>query len=151
MNILKEMTSPLQQRFLVTVLIGIVCLVVGIAVFLFANDSIILVLSGAVCMGSFWKGYMLLHTVKTKQYETVEGSCIAISQKPIRRFRKIKIGDDDGVESSLLLSKQSKIKIGYRYRFYFKSTNRITIGNEYFDTALSSDCFMGFEEVGEYC
>ena len=57
--------------------------------------------------------------------------------------------DDEGNESALLLGKHSKIQIGFRYRFYFKKTQRLTLGSEYFDSALSSDCFLGYEELGE--
>jgi hypothetical protein len=67
----------------------------------------------------------------------------------MQRFRKIKIKDNDGNETTLLLNKQSKIKIGERYRFYFKKTTRVTLGSDYLDTALSSDCFLGYEAVVE--
>ena len=79
----------------------------------------------------------------------VEGTCVGIVPKPLRKYRKIRIMDDDGNESALLLGKHSKIQIGFRYRFYFKKTQRLTLGSEYFDSALSSDCFLGFEELGE--
>lgn len=79
-----------------------------------------------------------------------KGTCVGITPKPLRRYRKIRIMDDNGNESALLLSKQSKVKIGYRYRFYFKNTQRLTLGSEYFDSALSSDCFLGYEELGEF-
>ena len=59
------------------------------------------------------------------------------------------ITDDEGNETTLLLSKQSKVSIGERYRFYFKKTTRVTLGNEYFDSALSSDCFLGYEPITE--
>ena len=61
----------------------------------------------------------------------------------------VTVMDDEGNESSLLLSKQSKVKIGDRYRFYFKQTQRITFGSEYFNAAMSSDCFLGYEAIGE--
>ena len=35
------------------------------------------------------------------------------------------------------------------YKFYFKKTTRVTLGNEYFDSALSSDCFLGYEAAAE--
>lgn len=70
--------------------------------------------------------------------------------KPLRKYRKIKIMDDNGNESTMLLGKQSKVKIGYRYRFYFKETQRISLGSEYLDSAMSSDCFLGYEELGEF-
>ena len=57
--------------------------------------------------------------------------------------------DDEGNESALLLPKQSKLIIGDRYRFYFKQTQRISLGSEYFDAAMSSDCFLGYEQIGE--
>ena len=63
--------------------------------------------------------------------------------------KEILLLDDEGNESALLLGKHSKIQIGFRYRFYFKKTQRLTLGSEYFDSALSSDCFLGFEELGE--
>jgi len=58
--------------------------------------------------------------------------------------------DDNGIESSLLLGKQTKVKIGSRYRFYFKQGQQLSVGNPYFDTALSSDLLLGFEYLGEF-
>ncbi len=72
---------------------------------------------------------------------------MGIVPKMLGKYRKVKIMDDEANESTLLLDKQSKIKIGDRYRFYFKKTTRVTLGNEYFDTALASDCFLGYEAV----
>lgn len=85
-----------------------------------------------------------------EEYEIVEGICVAVMPKPLRKYRKIKIMDDNGNESTMLLGKQSKVKIGYRYRFYFKETQRISLGSEYLDSAMSSDCFLGYEELGEF-
>ncbi len=79
----------------------------------------------------------------------VEGTCVGIVPMLLRKYRKIRIMDDNGNESALLLGKHLKIQIGFRYRFYFKKTQRLTPGSEYFDSALSSDCFLGFEELGE--
>jgi len=58
--------------------------------------------------------------------------------------------DDTGIESTLKLGKQTKIKLGFRYRFFFSRNGRIPLGNEYFETVLSSDCFLGLEELGEF-
>ena len=52
--------------------------------------------------------------------------------------------------STMLLGKQSKVKIGYRYRFYFKETQHISLGSEYLNSAMSSDHFLGYEELGEF-
>ena len=108
-----------------------------------------LLLCAVVCGLSLCKAWSFYHTICKQNYEIVEGTCVGIVPKPMRKYRKIRIMDDEGTESALLLSKHSKIKIGFRYRFYFKSTQRLTLGSEYFDAALSSDCFLGFEELGE--
>lgn len=150
MNQIKDIPPVLQRKLFLTILIGAACLTVGIAVFIMSTDTVMLILSLAVSLFSVLKCISLYHLAAQKQFEIVEGTCVGIASRPIRRYRKIKIIDDEGVESSLLLNKQSKVKIGYRYRFYFKSTDRITIGHAYFDTAIASDSFLGFEEIGEF-
>jgi hypothetical protein len=93
----------------------------------------------------------LYYLIAKQKYETVEGTCVGIGVKPLRKYRTVKLMDDAGIESSLRLGKQTKIKIGFRYRFYLKKTERLySVGSEYFDAALSSDQFLGFEELGEF-
>lgn len=149
MDKIKAAPPPLMRKLFLTVLVGVLCLLVGIAMCIFAKDRIMLFLSGVVCLFSLAKAFSLYLVLSEKKYEIVEGTCVGIVPKPMRRFRKIRIMDDEGNESALLLSKQSKVKIGDRYRFYFKQTQRITFGSEYFDAAMSSDCFLGYEKIGE--
>ena len=139
--------APLKRKMLLTALVGIGCLLVGVAFTIFAKDTIMLILSGAVCAFSIFKAFTMYRVASKKDYEVVEGTCSAIVPKLFPKFRKIKITDDEGNETTLLLSKQSKVSIGEKYRFYFKKTTRVTLGNEYFDSALSSDCFLGYEPV----
>lgn len=139
--------APLKRKILLTSIVGIGCLLVGIAFAIFAKDTMMLFLSLAVCSFSLYKAFTMYRVASNKDYEFVEGTCTAIVPKLLPKFRKIKITDDDGNETTLLLSKQSKVSIGERYRFYFKKTTRVTLGNEYFDSALSSDCFLGYETI----
>ena len=141
--------SPLKRKMILTTLVGIGCLLVGIAFAIIAKDTMMLLLSIAVCAFSFYKAFAMFRIASKKDYEIVEGTCTAIVPKLLNKFRKIKITDDDGNETTLLLAKQSKITIGERYKFYFKKTTRVTLGNEYFDSALSSDCFLGYELTKE--
>ena len=92
----------------------------------------------------------LYHIMTQRRYEVVEGVCIRISAKPLRRFRKVYIMDADGRESALMLDKQAKVKIGFCYRFFFKQDSRPSLGSEYLDTALSTDRLLGLEELGEF-
>ena len=147
---MKEAPAPLKRKLFLTCIVGTVCLLVGIGMCLFLRDRMMLFLSLAVCVLSLGKAFDYYRVMSDEKYEVVEGTCIAVMPKPLRKYRKIRIMDDNGNESSLLLGKQSKIKIGYRYRFYFKETDHISLGSEYFDSALSSDCFLGYEELGEF-
>lgn len=149
-NTIKIIPAVLQQRILFTMLIGAGCLAVGIACYLASKDLILLVLSGLVFLFSLLRGAGLWHTAASRQYEVVEGTCVGISAKPFRQQSKIRIMDENGIETALCLGKQSKVKIGFRYRFYFKGGKRLSLGNEYFDTALSTNQFLGFEELGKF-
>ena len=150
MGKIKEAPAPLKKKMFLTGIVGIVCLLVGIAMFLLLKDRMMLFLSLAVCVLCIGKALGYYRLIGGEEYEIVEGTCIAIMPKPLRKYRKIKIMDDNGNESTMLLGKQSKVKIGYRYRFYFKETQHISLGSEYLDSAMSSDCFLGYEELGEF-
>lgn len=141
--------APLKRKMLLTALVGIGCLLVGVAFTIFAKDTMMLILSAAVCGFSLFRTFTMYRVASKKDYDVVEGTCTAIVPKLLPKFRKIKITDNEGNETTLLLSKQSKVAIGQRYRFYFKKTTRVTLGNEYFDSALSSDCFLGYEPITE--
>lgn len=138
------------EKLVLTALVGMGCFIVGIAFYLFSKDRITLVLSGLVLISSLFRCYSLYHTVLGKKYEVVKGTCISISKKTFRKYSTINILDDTGIENTLRLGSQSKIKIGFRYRFYFTQGDHLPIGNEYLDTAMSSNHFLGYEELGEF-
>lgn len=150
MGKIKEAPAPLKRKLFLTCIVGTVCLLVGLAMFLFLKDRMMLFLSLAVCVFSAGKVIDYYRVITDEKYEIVEGTCVAVVPKPLRKYRKIKIMDDNGNESTMLLGKQSKVKIGYRYRFFFKETQHISLGSEYLDSAMSSDCFLGYEELGEF-
>ena len=143
----KAAPAPLKKKILLMALVGVGCLLVGIVLCVFSKDTMMLFLSLGVFGFSVYKAFSIYRLIAKNEYEVVEGTCVGIVPKMLGRYRKIKIMDDEANESTLLLDKQSKIKIGDRYRFYFKKTTRVTLGNEYFDTALASDCFLGYEAV----
>ncbi len=150
MDKIKNCPAPLKRKLFLTFIIGFACLLIGIAMMLLLKDRMMLFLSLAIFVLSIGKAVEFYLLIVNKKYEIVEGTCVGIVPKPLRKYRKIRIMDDAGVESTMLLNKQTKVKIGYRYRFFFKETQKLSFGSEYLDSATSSDCFLGFEELGEY-
>ena len=150
MNTLKNCPKVLLQKILFTALIGIGCLLVGVAYYIFSRDAITLVLSGFVFVFSIARSAGVYITISKMKYEMVEGICIGVSSKPFRKYSTVKIMDDSGTETTLRLVKQTKVRIGFRYRFYFKHDERLSVGSEFFDAALTSDRFLGFKELGEF-
>jgi hypothetical protein len=149
MRALKTFPKPLLQKLLFTLLIGAGCFAVGAAYFLFLRDRITLALSGLILLFSLFRAWTLYTAIAKGKYETVEGVCIGVSAKLFRKQCTVKIMDDDGVETALHLGKQTRVKIGARYRFYFSDRdNPTSLGSAYFDAALSSGRFLGFEQLG---
>lgn len=145
----KEFPAPLKEKFISLIAMGIFLWLVGICVALLFKDMTMFILSLLVCVCCFIKAGMFYVTVSNKDYEAVTGTCVSVSPIFIRKQKKIKIMDSDENERSLILGRHSKIEIGRSYTFYFKSTKRISLGSEYFDSVLSSDCFLGYEEIKE--
>lgn len=145
-----DFPAPLQRKILITAVIGVFCFIVGFTVFLLSKDQTTLLLSLTVLVLCTGQAITLYRIISAKSYEVVEGTCVSIAPKPLRRYRKVAILDKDGNEISLLLNKHDKLRIGYQYRFYFKESDRIAFGKEYFDSVLNSDCYLGYEEVGEF-
>jgi hypothetical protein len=151
MSTIKNFPFPLKRKLFLTIIIGFLCFAIGLVMYFMSKDIMMLFLSSLVFCMSFVKAFFLYRIIAEHKYETVEGTCVSITPKPLRKYRKIKIMDDFGTESSILLGKQTKLKIGFRYRLYFKQMpQQYTSGSEYFDSALSSDGFLGFEELGEF-
>ena len=149
MGKIKDAPAPLKRKLFLTGIIGTGCLLIGAALCFIRMDRIMLFLSLAVFAASAGRALSYYRIITDKSYKTVEGVCVSVVPKPLRKYRKIKIMDGDGNEYTMLLGKQSKVKIGYRYRFYFKETQHISLGSEYLDSAMSSDHFLGYDVLGE--
>jgi hypothetical protein len=148
MKNLKTFPKPLLQKLLFTILVGAGCFAVGAAYYLFSRDRITLALSGLILLFSLFRTWTLYTAIAKGKYETVEGVCVGVSAKLFRKQCTVKIMDDDGVETALHLGKQTRVKIGARYLFYFSDRDNLpSLGSAYLDAALSSGRFLGFDEI----
>lgn len=150
METMKSCPRVLLHKLLFTPLIGAGCLAVGIAYFCYSHDMMFLLLSGAVFAASTAQSFRFYLLIKQKKFRVTEGVCVGIAPKPLRRYRKVRLMDEAGLETTLLLDKRTRIKIGFRYRAYFKEGEHLSLGSEYLDTALAGGGFLGIEELGQY-
>jgi len=137
----------LQNKILLTFLAGVACFIFGIGYFIFAKDRVFLVMSTLLMLACFARGLELYLIVSKGGFDILTGTCVGISQSPMRKLRSIKLMDKDGNEFTLKLQKTDKLVIGNRYRFYFKKTNQIRTGYDFFDARLATDNFLGFEHL----
>jgi hypothetical protein len=147
---LKKIPGVLLQKSLFTVLLGLGFLLVGGAYYIYAKDRIFLVLSILMFVFSLMRSAGLYRTSVGEKYEIIEGTCVGIAVKSFRKQTRVRLLDQNGIETTLCIEKQAKVKIGFRYRFYFKQNGQLTFGSEYLDTVLSTDHFLGFEVLGEF-
>lgn len=87
----KDIPAPLKRKLLFTIIVGLLCLIIGTAIFIISNDKIMLLLSLAVCVISVYKAFSIYQIILKKQYEVVEGTCVGIVPKPLHKYRKIRI------------------------------------------------------------
>lgn len=142
-----QMPFVLRRKILLTYLAGIASIAVSLVIFIATADHILLALGGIIFVASLVLGKSLWSIAARGQYEVVEGICTGVSTPMLRRYRKIHLMDELGTERTLLLSKTAKFQIGARYRFYFQKGSRPAIGNDYLDTALSTNSFLGYEAL----
>lgn len=150
MEAIKTCPKLLLHRLLFLPLIGAGCFVVGAAYYCFSYDKVFMLLSGLVFAASAVQSVRLFQLIRNKKYQVTEGVCVGVAPKPLRRYRRVRLMDEAGLETTLLLDKRTRVKIGYRYRAYFKEGASHSFGSEYLDTALSGGRFLGIEELGKY-
>lgn len=147
MKTISNKPQALQNKVLLTFLAGAACCIFGIGYFLFSHDRIFLILSIILMVACFARGLELYYIIASEKFEEIIGTCIGIASSPIKKLRSVKLMDDDGNELLLKLNKTDKLIIGGRYRFYFKSGNRIQTGYDFLDARLSSDNYLGYEQI----
>ena len=119
----------------------------SLVIFLIANDRIILVLGGLLFICCVFRTRSIWTLISNDRYEMVEGVCSGVTSPPFRRYRKIHLLDGNGAEFTLLLDRNARFHIGTPYRFYFQKDARPLVGNSYLYASLSTNTFLGYEEI----
>ena len=155
MDKLRTAPLPLKKKLLLTALVGAAFFFVGLAAIFFSRDTITVLLSGILAIGLAFKTAELYRLIIAGHYTTVDGTCIAIMQTPLRKYRNIRIIDSQEHERALVLPRQDKIEVGCRYHFYFKSSAhkspaQVQTGSSFIDESLPTDGFLGLEAASDY-
>lgn len=145
----KQNTIPpvLRGKAVLTFLTGIGIGMVAAIVFAVSKDRTLLALGGILFLWCLLRGGMLWRNISAGHYECVTGVCTLVAQPPFHRYKKVQLTLEDGKETTLLLGMQAKIKPDTWYRFYFQNSAAPRLGNDYLDAALSTNVFLGFEEL----
>lgn len=149
MNTQKPIPQPLLRKVILTPLLGAVCLTFGLAAYLGAGDRTLLMLSGVLFVICIFKGIRHYRIAKSGRYLAVHGTCVRLAPQFMGKLRKVYLMDDDGIEITLRLPIQHRITIGSRYCFYFAQSSGISVGNDYLDTLLATDSFLGYEQQAD--
>ena len=137
----------LQQKVFITGLVGVICAVFGAGYFIFTNDRVFLILSLILMGACIFKSIEYYLVITNGKYVVFSGTCIRVSTSMVKKVRTVKIMDFDGNEISLKLGSNYRLMIGKEYNFYFASYKNYEIGNDFLDTYLLTDNFLGFEAI----
>lgn len=146
---LREWPAPLLRRWLVSSGIGLLCLLVGVVMFVTAKDKMMLMISAALSLAVAMRSILFYRLVCAQQYEVVEGVCIAVKRAPLRKQRTIHLMNEDGAEHMIMLDKRLPVRIGRCYRAYYR-TGGFQKGSQLFQGYLVQDQFLALEDLGEY-
>lgn len=142
------MPRPLINKILLTPLIGTGCLLFGLVYHCCMHDPIFFGLSGAVFLICTYKAFHFYKIGKSKSYETLNGTVVRIISKMFGKFCTVKVMDEKGIESTIRLPKNLKLRIGNTYCLYFSKVS-LSTGRRSLDEKLSTDSFLGFELIQE--
>lgn len=148
----KWRNSPLvlRRKVFFTLLMGLLSITVSFIIYVISADRVLLGLGGLIFIFCLFRSGTLWQAVTHQDYEIISGVCVGAGSLPLQKYRRVKILDETGKETTLLLNKQARINIGVRYCFYFQKYSQPVFGNEYLDASLSTDTFLGYEELGNY-
>jgi len=137
----------LQHKLLFTLLSGLAVIAISTISHIVIEDRTLLCIGGIVFIGCLLRCFSLWNIIIKNRYEVVVGTCIGVITPPLHRYQKVMLMDGNGLESTLLLQKQSRITIGKQYCFYFKKSGQAILGNSFLDASLSTESFLGYEEL----
>ena len=140
----------LKRKLYLTLLTGTAGVIVSFMVYMVSADSMLLSMSGVIFLFCLFRSVSLWNIIRRDAYAAISGTCTGITVSPLRKYKRVQITDLSGREHSLLFSSHTAVQTGEKYCFYFQNENSPVLGNDYLDTMLSTNTFLGYEKFLEY-
>lgn len=150
MRSIKEWPAALRRQWLLTGAVGAGFLLTSLVVFIALEDRTLLMLSVLLALCTLFRCLLFYRMAFEGAYEIVEGICIELGRAGLKKQRTVRLLQEDGNEYAVFLDKRLSLRIGNRYRFYFRKDSS---GLSEYSTGF--DCFPGVElitveNLGEY-
>ena len=100
--------------------VGVGFLLVGLAVFFWLGDLVLLMLSGMLTLCTLLHCVEFYRTVRRRRYQAIEATCMALGRPSIGRRREIRLLLQDGREVVVTWDKRVNLRLGHRYRIFYR-------------------------------
>jgi len=135
------------RKILTLSAITVICLIVGIAYGVAANDVTLMIMSSVICIADVYKIFELHRLNKNKKYMVVSGRCLESVYKFAGKYRVFHIQEGDNV-IEISVPKNVKLKVNEKYNLYFKKNNLETEWySEWLKNKILSENFLGYELI----
>lgn len=150
MRAVKKWPTALRNRWFLYGAAGAGFLLVGLAAFSVLQDRMLLWISALLALGTLLRCLSFYRIVQAEAFEVVEGVCIELDSAGLRKRRKVRLLQEDGNEYTILLDKRMPLRLGNRYRIFFRYEDVAERDTELFPNFIVEDHFLGLEDMGEY-
>ena len=145
----QEWPAVLRRRWLLAGAAGIGFLLVGLAVFFALGDRVLLMLSGMLTLCTLLHCLEFYRTVRSRRYQAIEATCIALGRAGIGRQRKVRLLLQDGREATVTLDKRMDLRIGHQYRIFYRLDRAPPHGVADLQDLPAGDSILALEDLGE--
>lgn len=118
--------------------------------FLPTNRPKAIVVSSLLSLCTFLRCLSFYWMVRVESYEVVEGVCIELGCLGLRKRRRVRLLQEDGDEYAILLDKRTPLRIGNRYRIFFRCEDDGGQAAGLLPFFAVEDQLLGLEDMGEY-
>ena len=135
--------APLLQKWLLSLLLCLPFLAATI-VSAFSGDRTFLILSALLLLFCGVRCAELYVLLVNQRYHAEEGVCLAVSNIPFQRQRRVMLQKTDGEQVFFCIEKNKRLPVGQTYRVYLPTS---TVVSEVKKAYLPCPCALAVEKI----